>query len=258
MRVSEAFGGPETWARWFSWATLAGIALGIAGPFGSFLNDGAVVRIAFWTSLLWIGAAILGLTVGPAVRLSVGRGLPTPFVAGVATMLACAPLAAVAAAVGRTVWGRHTAEMGVLDWYAQTLFVSAPLVAGVLWFETRNASRRPRPPSPMAEAAEPVPGGLSARQRAGALCLQMEDHYVRVHGPWGSDLVLASMRQAVGELGDVPGLRVHRSWWVARAAVEGVEQNGRSVLLVLVNGLRVPVARNRLAELRAAGWFAVA
>jgi hypothetical protein len=254
MRLAEAIGGAGTWARWFSWATAAGVVLGVAGPFGSYFNGGAVMRIAYFTGLLWAGTALLGLTVGPAVRLSAGRSVPTAFVAAVATLVGCAPLALAAALAGRVVWGHGVAAMGPLDWYAQAVFVSAPMVAGVLWFETRG--RRPRPVSTPSEPSEPdPPGRLSQRQRAEALCLQMEDHYVRVHTPSRSDLVLLPMHQAVAELGEVAGLRVHRSWWVARRAVSGAEQDGRSVRLVLVNGLRVPVARNRVAELRAAGWL---
>lgn len=258
MRVSEAVGGAETWARWFSLATVAGIVLGVAGPFGSYLNGGAVARIAFWTGMLWTGTVMLGLTVGTALRLSAGRSVPVAFVAGAATLAGCAPLALVVAAIARAVWGRHTAELTALDWYAQTLFVSAPLVAGVLWFETRV---RGRLAEGLVQRAAALPGDestatrLSPRQRAEALCLQMEDHYVRVHTPGRSELVLAPMHQAIGELDRVPGLRVHRSWWVSRAAVERVEQDGRSFWLILTGGLRVPVARNRVAELRAAGWL---
>lgn len=252
--MSEAIGGAETWARWLSWATVAGILLGVAGPFGSYFNGGAVARIAFWTGLLWAGTAVLGLTVAPAVRLSAGRRLPVPFVAAVATLAACAPLAVVVAVISRAAWGRHTAEMTPLDWYAQTLFVSAPLVAGVLLFETRGAARQDRP-AQMDHAGVQPRGRLSPSQRAEVLCLQMEDHYIRVHTPGRSELVLLPLHQAVDELGEVDGLRVHRSWWVARRAVERAEQDSRSVQLVLTNGLQVPVARNRVADLKAAGWL---
>jgi hypothetical protein len=254
MRMSEAIGGAETWARWLSWATVGGVVLGVAGPFGSYFNGGAVARIAFWTALLWVGAVVLGLTVAPALRLSSGRKVPLSFVAGVATVVACAPLALAVALIGRAVWGRHAADLTALDWYAQTLFVSAPAVAGALWFETRGrAGRRPAPA--VAAAADGAPRRLSARQRAEALCLQMEDHYVRVHTPGRAELVLLPLHQAITELGDVEGLRVHRSWWVARRAVRRTERDGRSVQLVLINGFQVPVARNRVAELKAAGWL---
>ena len=83
----------------------------------------------------------------------------------------------------------------------------------------------------------------------------MEDHYVRAHTMLGSDLVLLRLRDALGELDGIEGAQVHRSWWVARDAVESVERDGRSVRLVLPRGIAAPVARSRMAELTKAGWF---
>jgi DNA-binding LytR/AlgR family response regulator len=71
----------------------------------------------------------------------------------------------------------------------------------------------------------------------------------------GSDLVLLRLRDALGELDGIEGAQVHRSWWVARDAVESVERDGRSVRLVLPRGIAAPVARSRIAELTKAGWF---
>lgn len=86
-------------------------------------------------------------------------------------------------------------------------------------------------------------------------CLEMHDHYVRVTTSQGSALILARMGDAVDELVGTGGARVHRSWWVARGAVVAVKKQGRSVELVLANGLSVPVSRDRQAALRAAGWL---
>jgi DNA-binding LytR/AlgR family response regulator len=82
----------------------------------------------------------------------------------------------------------------------------------------------------------------------------MEDHYVRAHGPEGSALILMRMRDAVAELDGMAGLQVHRSWWVAREAVERVEKEGDRVRLRLVNGMTVPVARSQIGAVRAQRW----
>jgi DNA-binding LytR/AlgR family response regulator len=71
----------------------------------------------------------------------------------------------------------------------------------------------------------------------------------------GSALVLMRLRDAVALLGDLEGMQVHRSWWVARAAVEDVLREGRNVRLRLPRGLEAPVARAKVADLRAARWF---
>ncbi|WP_312205390.1 LytTR family DNA-binding domain-containing protein [Brevundimonas sp.] len=68
------------------------------------------------------------------------------------------------------------------------------------------------------------------------VCLQMEDHYVRVHTDVGSELVLMPFFQAIAGLNGLEGLQTHRSWWVARAAVTGIVEDGRKLRLTLSNG----------------------
>lgn len=51
------------------------------------------------------------------------------------------------------------------------------------------------------------------------------------------------------------GLRVHRGWWVAKDAVERIERMDRAAVVHLAGGLKVPVARSRMAALREAGWL---
>jgi DNA-binding LytR/AlgR family response regulator len=56
-------------------------------------------------------------------------------------------------------------------------------------------------------------------------------------------------------MGNTPGARTHRSWWVARAAVKTVNRSSGKTTLLLLNDIEVPVSRGFLAELREAGWF---
>jgi DNA-binding LytR/AlgR family response regulator len=82
----------------------------------------------------------------------------------------------------------------------------------------------------------------------------MEDHHVRAYTAVGSSLYFAAMRDVVDQLGP-RGLQVHRSWWVAHDAVAGWTGDARGVELDLTTGLKVPVARSRIAAIRAAGWL---
>ena len=97
---------------------------------------------------------------------------------------------------------------------------------------------------------------LPARSRAELLHLRMQDHYVEVHTAAGSEMLLLRFRDALREVEDVNGLRVHRSHWVARAAIVGVERGrGGRVTLRLVNGSRIPVSRSFAPALKARGWI---
>ncbi len=85
--------------------------------------------------------------------------------------------------------------------------------------------------------------------------LRGEDHYVRVVGEAREELILMRLRDAIERLGDADGLRVHRSWWVAKDAVISVRRDGRTAVITLAGGHEVPVARDMMPHLRAAGWL---
>jgi DNA-binding LytR/AlgR family response regulator len=114
-------------------------------------------------------------------------------------------------------------------------------------------------PAPLKIASAALPTGLSERlpPRLGGgrlIALEAEDHYLRIHTDLGSDIILMRMVDAVALLDTVTGARVHRSWWVARGAVEGSSSiDGRSTLR-LATGLAVPVSRSMRPGLAAQGW----
>ena len=130
------------------------------------------------------------------------------------------------------------------------LRVSLIATVALLWWVKRR-SRGAEANAGSADPRDRLPPALGRE----ILCLQMEDHYVRVHTPRGSTLVLMSLSQAMAGLQDVEGTRTHRSWWVARSAVEGVLEDGRNLRLRLTGGLEAPVSRARVGELRAQGWL---
>ncbi len=84
----------------------------------------------------------------------------------------------------------------------------------------------------------------------------MEDHYLRIHTALGSDLILLRLRDALGELGPGRGRQVHRSWWVAEGAIASVDRTAGRLVLVLRNGLRVPVSKTYRDQVKESGWLA--
>lgn len=233
-------------------ATALGVLLGLAGPFGSYLNGSAPMRVLYWVVSLWAGWLLFGLTLPLLAREAERRRLSPWLWAPPAVALLAAPMTLVSRGLARLVWGR-TFEVGLLEWYGQSLIVSALATGAVLWLMSRP-SARPARDAPAPLSADPR-DRLPARLGREVLCLQMEDHYVRVHTPAGSHLVLMSLSQAMAGLADVEGRQTHRSWWVARAAVAGVVEDGRNLSLSLKGGLTAPVSRARVAVLRAEGWL---
>ncbi|MEM1087370.1 MAG: LytTR family DNA-binding domain-containing protein, partial [Pseudomonadota bacterium] len=81
--------------------------------------------------------------------------------------------------------------------------------------------------------------------------LSAEGNYVRVHTERGDDLVTSTFEDALRAVSGIPGVRTHRSWWVAENVVREVEKSGSSFVVVLASGLRVPLGRRRRTALDA-------
>ena len=109
--------------------------------------------------------------------------------------------------------------------------------------------------SDAAEPAGALLARLSAPKRGELHHLRMQDHYIEVHTDKGMEMVLLRFRDALREVEDIEGMQVHRSHWVARAAVDAVERRDGRITLRLVNGTRVPVSRSFAPALRARGWI---
>ena len=77
----------------------------------------------------------------------------------------------------------------------------------------------------------------------------MADHYVEAFTTAGSTLVLMRFADAVAALEDAGGLRVHRSYWVAKKHVTGTART----TLRLTGGHEAPVSRGYLPAVRQAG-----
>ncbi|GLK81219.1 LytTR family DNA-binding domain-containing protein [Methylopila turkensis] len=103
------------------------------------------------------------------------------------------------------------------------------------------------PPSVLAEST--LLTRLPPAVRGPILCLEMEDHYVRVHTSRGSSLVLMRLGDAMREVGSTPGAQAHRSWWVAADAIENFERSGRAARVTLSNGLTAPVSQRHLQSI---------
>jgi hypothetical protein len=244
---------PRDWAIELTAAALAGVFLGLVGPFGSYYNDVVLARVAYWTATFLMSAVAYGLLIRWTLPRAQAAGVPWWAWLPALVVAASAPMAVASRLIALAIWPFLT-KIGWLEWYGQSLLITLFYATGYMLLRVHRLSRRAAEPA----AADGEPSLLrrvAPRLGREVLCLQMEDHYVRVHTPEGSDLVLMPLGQAIGELGEVEGLQTHRSWWVARRAVAGVVEDGRNLRLRLVNGLEAPVSRPSVAKLRAAGWI---
>jgi hypothetical protein len=250
--------------------TVIGIVLALLGPFGSFEAPFAT-RLIYWLGLSWTGYACYRPIGGLISRFGPVLDLPDWSLWLIACLVATVPMTVMVWLVSSLPPPLEVPSLsGWIQYYGYVLAIGGMVTMFFYMVQSRPGTEPcAAPAQPVAPVqAEPVAPPVSAAPASPRLlqrlppglgtdlvALEMEDHYLRVHTRLGSDLILLRMRDAVSELDGLDGVQVHRSWWVARAAVEQVERDGRNVVLRLVGGLSAPVARNQVPVLKAAGWL---
>lgn len=247
------------------WIVMIGVGIGLAalGPFGSFELGSFGARLLYWIPAALLGYAIFRPVTLAAVLIARRLALPELPAALVGTLAAAVPGTLAIAYLGGYGPGEPPTFDVLFQLYVQVALIGVLVM--LLFVLLGNGPARPASePLPQADDAppppEPAPSSpfldrLPPAWRDRLVALEMEDHYVRAHGPGASTLILQRMRDAEVELGAIDGMRVHRSWWVARWSVEQVMRDGRNTRLRLVGGIEAPVARERIAALREAGWL---
>lgn len=230
-------------------ALAAGLLLSRLGPFDTFSDLRPLPRLAYWIGLTLL-LALQSLAAFHLVRAWLGRRHWT-LAAALAGLIGAIPSAFEVA------WAedllRVQRDLGLVDLiaiYGDVVLIAVPLSLA-LAASTRVASAAQSLP----EARQPPRwlAELPADRRGDLIAVAAEDHYLRVYTDRGESLILRRFGDALEELGAIDGLQVHRGWWVARAAVAGSEREGDRSLLILSNGLRVPVSRTNLRSVRNAG-----
>lgn len=242
-----------------------GVVLAALGPFGSFTLGTFADRLLYWVPAALVGYAIIRPTTLLALAIAHRLTLPEVPSASVGILVAAVPGSYAIAYLGGYRPGGGPQFQELFQLYLHVALIGILVMLVFLLMERSAVSPAARelflnPASAPQELAEPEAGTSFLRRlpvawRDQLIALEMEDHYVRAHGPGSSVLILLRMRDAEGELAGYDGLRVHRSWWVARQAVRQVLRTGRNITLRLDGGLEAPVARDRVAALEAAGWL---
>lgn len=279
----ELDGPPQGVPRWRrEMLVLSGIILAMTalGPFSSYASP-LMSRFLHWALLLLTGYAFFRPVIWAGQALADRTRLSQSAALAVACLLGAVPTSVAAALVfGGAHWREMTIDQLALI-YIQVLIVGATVtVVQLLACKEQAAAKGVCSPDTSDEAAsllQPLDNGgdlsrpvngltieagspaefnklLPPHLGTEVICLRNEDHYVRVYTTLGNILLLMRMRDAVTQLAG-QGERVHRSWWVATAAVTLVIREGRNVRLRLSDGREVPVARSAVAELRAKGWL---
>ena len=249
-------GTPKAWTRDLAWASSVSLLLACIGPFGSFEALPFVPRASLCLAIGLTSALVFSPGVRAAMQLGDRFGLPVWLAVPVMALVASIPITGIVRVVEVRLMSPAWSAPPLPTHYFFVLCIVLPLMGvRVALLLRRTAPHAAAPPLPTPTGASRLACRLPRELRGDILALQAEDHYVRVHTTAGSTLLLMRIADAIDELDNAEGLKVHRSWWVARAAVCGMIREGRRLRLELSNGLSAPVTREMVPSIRRSGWL---
>ncbi|WP_227270380.1 LytTR family DNA-binding domain-containing protein [Roseobacter weihaiensis] len=222
------------------WAGLlgAGFVIGLTGPFGTYDTLPMLARTAYWMfavgTTFWLGY-LVSFTVTTGAE---GYGISAPVSLGIGAAAASLPVTAWLAGFHVAVFATPfwTDALELLPYVAVICFAVAALSEAVATREVGPVSRA----TPIPEPAwlDQLPGHLGRD----LILLHAQDHYVRAETELGQTLLRTTLHDAADDLGDY-GVRIHRSWWVARAAVAAFRYRNGAPVVVLLDGRELPIGR---------------
>lgn len=253
------------------WGALLAVSaiLGLTGPFGTLQQLDTLPRFAYWLALALATFTAGYLTMRLTLAVVFGSTGSRPVRSIVAGIVAGAPVTAIVVLFNHLLFGGPVPSAAALG----ALFVNCGLIAVAISFlvalgrgsqgtaatsvEPATAALSPvpaaQPLSSPQEARPPLIDRLPHAARGKLRYLSMQDHYVEVHTDKGSALVLMRFADALREVGDVKGVQVHRSHWVALDAVTGNWRKDGKLFLKLADDSLLPVSRSYAAAVRKAG-----
>lgn len=246
----------RTWADWaknLAVGAAAGAFLAFVGALGT--DELPLLRrLIYWIPMMCAGGVLghlVGEAVGRFVRAETNLWL---FGAAIALVLS-APLTLL-------VWVYNGAFLGALQptrtlpaTFGVVLVICAAMTA-LIMLASRPGRVTHAPaagaPAPRVRFMDRLPPKLKG---AALYAVSAEDHYLRLHTSKGADLILMRLQDAIAELEGLEGAQTHRSWWVAKDAVESARRDGDKMILSLKGGVEAPVSRPNVRPLRQAGWY---
>ncbi len=208
------------------------------GPLATWSIESPLIRFAFWA-----GVSMLGISIALTTRLllrrlapGLGRAWQTLLV-GLAVGLILTPV--TLHLVGRLVSPGYAGMRP--DW---TLFFIVTAIPLLVDFIRYFALRPPGAPAAQEPGERPRLWHRLPKECHGEILhLSGRNHHVEVRTDQCKCRIRLRLRDAIAELDQIDGLCVHRSHWVAVAAIVGSEWNKRRPVLVLRDGTRVPVSQ---------------
>ena len=219
------------------------IILTLAGPFGTGEVFAPLPHALYWLGMISV-TYLAGTVAGGLTHQAIGHRLPRSGRIALAAMVNALVIGPLVLLVN---WALFDDFPEPALPFLATAGALAAVITVILEVLSRQAPRN-------ADTAPPaIFDRLPLDKRGTLLALSVEDHYVRVRTEMGEELILMRLGDAIRETTPVAGLRVHRSHWVALAAIAAARRMGDRAILTLTDGSEVPASRANLPALREAG-----
>lgn len=243
---------------------VAVLVMAMIGPFGLFHSQPFGARYLYF--LLTVPTISWMLFTATAIhhRTPLFQAWPPAAVMALGAVCAVVPGAGLVTALGQALFGYPMDRANLVGDILRVaalmlLFAPAHFVISV-----RRAPRANMPETaPLGDCVPPPASQTGAAPRPDffrristslgtqLVSLSAQDHYVEVTTTEGSELILMRLSDAISELSDMDGMRIHRSHWVVRDQVQALTRHNGKPALLLRDGRLLPVAQSRIKAVRA-------
>lgn len=245
------------WVIRLSVAFFASVIAAILGPFATYEHFSFLERLLYWGGLIMgvlFPAHIVRTT---AYRFSSGSLLVRELIAA----------GAVSVVIGPVVWAFNRFYMGFdlatpmsfLEHVAIVALVCLVPVSIRAYMRMNLGAIQAVPVANdvqqpiMTEAQAAFLRRLEPEKRGSVMRVSADDHQVEVWTDQGGSKLRLRFGDALEELTDFDGTRIHRSHWVAYDTIEAVVPDGRRHTVRLSCGTQLPVSSSGLKALQEAG-----
>lgn len=225
------------------------VILAISGPFGTSRSVAPGPRVVYWAFVV-ISTFGTGSVISAGFNKALRRHRMAPWLlpitVGIVTGIA---VTLVVLIINWVAMGVTPAEPNYFWGLSANVMAVAVVIAVVIQMtDPVGVATKPVEPKPVA-----ILDRLDLAKRGPLISMSMQDHYAEIVTTKGPSLILIRLSDAIREVGDTPGMQVHRSHWVATGHIRAARREGDRAVLTLSDGREIPVSRTYVKAVKAAG-----
>lgn len=218
------------------------MVIGLSGPFETFTHLPTLPRLLYWT-LIVISTYVIGSAVSH-VAAQLTAKFSIVFQITLITLACGIGVTAYLAVVNYLLFGFRVAFDTSLfvQFTIVTVICAVVIIGGYLASESEAAAQPPA-----------ILSRLPLEKRGALVSISATDHYVEVTTNKGREMLLMRLRDAIGETGNIDGLQVHRSHWIAIDHVKAARRDRDRAVLTMSDDVEIPVSRSYMPAIRERG-----